>query len=30
LDLQKNDQGVLWYKGRVGVPNIKEMQDKIF
>jgi hypothetical protein len=24
------DQGVLWYKGRVYVPNIKELKDKIF
>jgi hypothetical protein len=30
LDLQKNDQVVLWYKGRVCVPNIKELKDKIF
>jgi hypothetical protein len=21
---------VLWYKGRIGVPNIKELKDKIF
>jgi hypothetical protein len=25
----KDDQGVL-YKGRVGVPNIKELKDKMF
>jgi hypothetical protein len=26
----EDDQGVLWYKGRVCVPNIKELKDKIF
>jgi hypothetical protein len=26
----KDNQGVLWYKGRVCVPNIKELKDKIF
>jgi hypothetical protein len=25
----EDDQGVLWYKGRVCVPNIKELKDKI-
>jgi hypothetical protein len=25
----KDDQGVLWYKGRICVPNIKELNDKI-
>jgi hypothetical protein len=25
----KDDQGVLWYKGRIYVPNIKELKDKI-
>jgi hypothetical protein len=25
----KNDQGVLWYKGRICVPNFKELKDKI-
>jgi hypothetical protein len=25
----KDDQGVLWYKGRICVPNIKELKDKI-
>jgi hypothetical protein len=25
----EDDQGVLWYKGRIYVPNIKEMKDKI-
>jgi hypothetical protein len=24
-----DDQGVLWYKGRICVPNIKELKDKI-
>jgi hypothetical protein len=23
------DEGVLWYKGRIFVPNIKELKDKI-
>jgi hypothetical protein len=26
----EDDQVVLWYKGRVCVPNIKELKDKIF
>jgi hypothetical protein len=25
----EDDQGVLWYKGRICVPNIKELNDKI-
>jgi hypothetical protein len=25
----EDDQGVLWYKGRVYVPNVKELKDKI-
>jgi hypothetical protein len=25
----ENDEGVLWYKGRICVPNIKELKDKI-
>jgi hypothetical protein len=25
----EDDQGVLWYKGRISVPNIKELKDKI-
>jgi hypothetical protein len=25
----KDDQGVLWYKGRICVPNVKELKDKI-
>jgi hypothetical protein len=26
----EDDEGVLWYKGRICVPNIKELKDKIF
>jgi hypothetical protein len=25
----ENDEGVLWYKGRIFVPNVKELKDKI-
>jgi hypothetical protein len=25
----KDDGGVLWYKGRICVPNVKELKDKI-
>jgi hypothetical protein len=25
----ENDEGVLWYKGRICVPNIKELKDMI-
>jgi hypothetical protein len=25
----KDDEGVLWYKGSICVPNIKELKDKI-
>jgi hypothetical protein len=25
----EDDQGVLWYKGRIYVPNIEELKDKI-
>jgi hypothetical protein len=25
----KEDEAVLWYKGRICVPNIKESKDKI-
>jgi hypothetical protein len=28
-DFTEDDQGVLWYKGRICVPNIKELMDKI-
>jgi hypothetical protein len=24
-----SDEGVLWYKGRISVPNVKELKDKI-
>jgi hypothetical protein len=24
-----NDEGVLWYEGRICVPNVKELRDKI-
>jgi hypothetical protein len=26
----ENNQGMLWYKGGICVPNIKELKDKIF
>jgi hypothetical protein len=29
LGFIENNQGVLWYKGRICVPNIKELKDKI-
>jgi hypothetical protein len=25
----EDEEGVLWYKGRISVPNIKELKDKI-
>jgi hypothetical protein len=25
----EDDEGVLWYKGRICVPNIKELKEKI-
>jgi hypothetical protein len=25
----EDDEGVLWYKGRICVPNVKELEDKI-
>jgi hypothetical protein len=25
----EDDQGVLWYKGRICVPNVKELKDQI-
>jgi hypothetical protein len=28
-DFSEDDEGVLWYKGRICVPNIKELKDKI-
>jgi hypothetical protein len=29
LGFLKYDEGVLWYKGRICVPNVKELKDKI-
>jgi hypothetical protein len=29
LRFTKDDQGALWYKGRICVPNVKELKDKI-
>jgi hypothetical protein len=26
----EDDEGVLWYKGRICVPNIKKLKDKYF
>jgi hypothetical protein len=26
----EDDQGMFWYKGRICLPNIKELKDKIF
>jgi hypothetical protein len=26
----EDEEGVLWYKGRICVPNVKELKDKIF
>jgi hypothetical protein len=28
-DFSKDEEGVLWYKGRICVPNVKELKDKI-
>jgi hypothetical protein len=28
-DFSEDDEGVLWYKGRIYVPNIKKLKDKI-
>jgi hypothetical protein len=28
-EFTEGDQGVLWYKGRICVPNVKELKDKI-
>jgi hypothetical protein len=28
-DFLEDDQGVLWYKGMICVPNVKELKDKI-
>jgi hypothetical protein len=27
--LSEDEKGVLWYKGRICVPNVKELKDKI-
>jgi hypothetical protein len=27
--LSEDEEGVLWYKGRICVPNVKELKDKI-
>jgi hypothetical protein len=29
LDFTEDDEGVLWYKGRICVPNVMELMDKI-
>jgi hypothetical protein len=29
LSFTEDDQGVIWYKGRICVPNVKELKDKI-
>jgi hypothetical protein len=28
-DFLEDDEGVLWYKGRICVPKVKELNDKI-
>jgi hypothetical protein len=28
-DFSEDDEGVLWYKGRICVPNVKELKEKI-
>jgi hypothetical protein len=28
-NIKEEDEGVLWYKGRICVPNVKELKDKI-
>jgi hypothetical protein len=28
-EFMEDDQGVMWYKGRICVPNVKELNDKI-
>jgi hypothetical protein len=28
-NILEDDEGVLWYKGRIYVPNVKELKDKI-
>jgi hypothetical protein len=29
LGFSEDDEGVLWYKGRICVPNVKELKEKI-
>jgi hypothetical protein len=29
LRFMEDDQGAFWYKGRICVPNVKELKDKI-
>jgi hypothetical protein len=29
LHLSEDEEGVLWYKGTICVPNVKELKDKI-
>jgi hypothetical protein len=29
LGIMEDDQGVLWYKGTICVPNVKELKEKI-
>jgi hypothetical protein len=29
LRIMEDDQGVLWYKGTICVPNVKELKEKI-
>jgi hypothetical protein len=29
LSFSEDDEGVLWYKRRICVPNVKELKDKI-
>jgi hypothetical protein len=28
-NIKEDEEGVLWYKGRICVPNIKDLKDKI-
>jgi hypothetical protein len=28
-DFSEDDEGVLWYKGRICIPNVKELKEKI-
>jgi hypothetical protein len=29
LEFSEDDEGVLWHKGRIYVPNVKKLKDKI-